>query len=54
MDFWNTIQGHKLAQIIITELPKISRQLERANDLKEMELELQKQAKSSKELTKKK
>jgi hypothetical protein len=38
-DFFRTIRGVNLAEIIIRELPKLTKELKRMNDLKEKELE---------------
>ena len=40
MDFWQTIRGVRLADIIQRELPKLTEELKRANDLKEEELKI--------------
>jgi hypothetical protein len=39
MDFWSTVRGVHLAEIVTRELPKLVKELKRANDLKEKELE---------------
>lgn len=38
MDFFQSIRGVQFAEIIIRELPKLVKELKRANDLKELEL----------------
>lgn len=38
MIFWDTVRGHQLTDTLIRELPKLQKELKRANDLKEKEL----------------
>ena len=39
-DFFKTIRGVNLAEILIREIPKIAFELKRMNDLKEQEFDL--------------
>lgn len=40
MDFFQTVRGSHLADMVIRELPQLVKELKRMNDLKEKELEL--------------
>lgn len=39
MNFWDTVLGHRLAEVLIKELPKINQNLEKLIEKKESENE---------------
>jgi hypothetical protein len=40
LTFWDTVRGVRLADMLQRELPRLTEELKRANDLKEAELKL--------------